>query len=192
MLVTSNTYKIGFDGEHVWLTGSEALSMPARFYVFTPFYFFCLQFFFADRGCKHESIGTKTWDGKEYDVIKFSFEEGIGDTPDDNYVAYFDKETHLLQLVHYIVTYPAFTGRKSLEELERHAMVYDEWQKVNGLFVPKKITSHGWAEDRLVSESPHPMSYESVTFKKEQPAAGLFTKPEGAVVDGSHKMMVSK
>ena len=166
--------------------------MPARFYAFTPFYFFGLPFFFADPGCKHESQGTKTLDGKEYDVVKFFYEAGIGDTPDDNYVAYFDKETHLLKLVHYIVTYPAFTGGKSPDELERQAIVYDEWQKVNGLLVPKKVTSHGWQEGKLISESPRSFSYENVTFKKEQPAAGLFTKPEGAAVDESHKTMVSK
>ena len=191
-LITSSTYKIGSDGEHVWITDPEALGMPARFYAFTPFYFFGLPFFFADPGCKHESQGTKTLDGKEYDVVKFFYEAGIGDTPDDNYVAYFDKETHLLKLVHYIVTYPAFTGGKSADELERHAIVYDEWQKVNGLLVPKKVTSQGWQEGKLISESPRSFSYENVTFKKEQPAAGLFTKPESAVVDESHKTMVSK
>ena len=191
-LITSSTYKIGSDGEHVWITDPEALGMPARFYAFAAFYFFGLPFFFADPGCKHESQGTKTLDGKEYDVVKFFYEAGIGDTPDDNYVAYLDKETHVLKLVHYIVTYPAFTGGKSPDELERQAIVYDEWQKVNGLLVPKKVTSHGWQEGKLISESPRSFSYENVTFKKEQPAAGLFTKPEGAAVDESHKTMVSK
>ena len=132
-----------------------------------PFIFSVYRFFFADPGCKHESLGTKTLDGKEYAAIRFTYEAGTGDTPDDNYVAYFDKKTHLLKLVHYIVTYPAFTGGKSPEELERHAIVYDEWQKVNGLLVPKQITSHGWQKDRLVSESPVSMSYENVTFNKE-------------------------
>ena len=91
-LITSDTYKIGFDGEHVWITDPEALGMPARFYAATPFYFFGLPFLFADPGCKQEFLGSKTLDGKEYDVVKFFYEAGIGDTPDDNYVAYLDKE----------------------------------------------------------------------------------------------------
>lgn len=186
-LITSSTYKIGFDGEQVWITSPKALGMPARFYAFTPFYFFGLPFFFADPGCKHESLGTKSLVGKEYDVIKVTYEVGIGDTPDDNYVAYFEKDTHILKLVHYIVTYPALAGGKSPEELERHAIVYDEWQTVNGLRVPKKLSSHGWKNDQLVSESPRSWSYENVTFKKEQPAPKIFSKPEGAVVDESHK-----
>jgi len=191
-LISSDSYRIGFDGEQVWITDPEALGMPARFYAFSPFYFLGLPFFFADPGCKHEFLGTKTLDDKEYDVVKFFYEAGIGDTADDNYVAYFDKETHLLNLVHYIVTYPAFTGGKSPDELERHAIVYDEWQKLNGLLVPKKVTSHGWQEGKLISESPRSFSYENVSLKKEQPAAGLFAKPEGTVVDESHKTMVSK
>ena len=56
-------------------------------------------------------------------MVEFSYEEEIGDTPDDNYVAYFDRETHVLKLVHYIVTYPAFSGGKSPDGLERHAIV---------------------------------------------------------------------
>ncbi len=191
-LITSETYRIGFDGHQVWINDPDALAIPARFYAFTPFYFFGLPFFFADPGCKHESLGTKTLDGNEYEVVKFFFEAGIGDTPDDNYVAYFDKETHLLKLVHYIVTYPAFSRGKSPEELERHAIVYDEWQEVDGLLVPKEVSSHGWKEGKLVGESSPSWSYENVSFKKEQPAPGLFAKAEGAAVDESHKTMVSK
>ena len=191
-LVTSNTYKIGFDGEQVWITDPEAIAIPARFYIFTPFYFFGLPFFFGDPGCKHESLGIRTWDGKEHDVVEFSYEEGIGDTPDDNYGAYFDKETHVLKLVHYIVTHPALSGGKSPDELERHAIVYDQWQKVNGLLVPKKVNFHGWEDDKLVGEPSLSWSYENVTFKKEQPAREMFTKPEGAVVDESHKMVMPK
>ena len=191
-LITSNAYKIGFDGEQVWITDPEALGMPARFYASTPFYFFGLPFFFADPGCNHESLGTKTLDSKEYDVVRFSYEAGIGDTPNDNYVAYFDKETHRLKLVHYIVTYPAFAGGKSPQELERHAIIYDEWQEVNGLSVPKRITSHGWEADKLVGESQLSWSYENVTLKRERPEPEIFTKAEGAVVDESHKQVVSK
>ena len=176
VLVTSNTYKIGFDGEQVWITDPEALGIPARFYAFAPFYFFGLPFFFADPGCKHESLGTKTLDGKEYDVVKFFYEAGIGDTADDNYVAYFDKETHVLKLVHYIVTYPALARGKSPEKLERHAIVYDEWQTVNGLYVPRKISSYAWENGQLVGESPPSISYEKVTFRKEQPEPEIFNK----------------
>ena len=167
-LITSNTYKIGFDGEQVWITEPQALAIPARFYAFTPFYFFGLPFFFADPGCKRESLGTETFDRQEYEGVRFSCEAGIGDTPDDNCVAYFDKELYILKLVHCIVTYPAFTGGKSPQELKRHAIVYDEWQEVNGLLVPQKVTSHGWEADKLVSGSQLSWSYENVTLKKGQ------------------------
>lgn len=102
--------------------------MPARFYISTPFYFFGIPFVFADPGVHAESLGEKVLNGRAYDVVKFTYDENVGDTPEDNYVADFDSTTHRLHVVHYIVTYPAFRGGKSISELERHALVYDEWQ----------------------------------------------------------------
>lgn len=187
ILITSDTYKIGFDGTEAWITpNTEALGIPPRFYSSTPFYFFGLPFLFADPGTNLESQGTKDLDGKEYNVVKVTYDQGIGDTPDDDYVAYIDKDTNQLKLVHYIVTYPPLMQGKSIEELERHAAVYDEWQEVDGLVVPKKISFYVWTEDGLGDESLGSIRFENVSFSKKSPDPAIFKKPEGAVVDNSH------
>lgn len=128
VVIKSDNYTIGFDGNDVWIApGSKALGLPARFYAFTPYYFFGLPFLFADAGAQLESLGIKKLDGKEYDVVNVTFGTGVGDTPEDNYIAYFDKDTHQLRLAHYIVTFPLFVEGKQPEQLDRHAIVYDEW-----------------------------------------------------------------
>lgn len=187
ILITSDTYKIGFNGTEAWMTPNmDALGIPPRFYSSTPFYFFGLPFLFADPGTNLESLGTKELKGKEYNVIKVTYDKGIGDTPDDDYVAYIDTETNQLKLVHYIVTYPPLMQGKSIDELERHAAVYDEWQEVDGLIVPKKLSFYVWSDDTLGDTTLGSIRYENVSFKKETPDPAIFKKPEGAVVDNSH------
>jgi len=189
ILITGDTYKIGFDGSEVWITPNmEALGgIPPRFYSSTPFYFFGLPFLLADNGVNLESLGTKKLRGTEYKVVKASFDNGIGDTPDDDYVAYINKETNQLKLVLYTVTYPALMKGKTIEELEYRAAVYDEWQEVDGLIVPKKLSFYVWTDDTLAETPRGSIRFENVSFKKESPDPAIFQKPEGAVVDNSHK-----
>ena len=189
VLITSDTYKIGFDGKEAWIAPNmTALGLPPRFYSSTPFYFFGVPFLFADPGANIEPLGTKELDGKEYNAVKISYDPGVGDTADDDYVAYIDKDTNQLRILHYIVTYPALTQGKSKEELERHAAVYDEWQEVNGLVVPQKISFYEWSDDKLGDNLVGSMKFENVSFKKESPDPAIFQKPEGAEIDNSHKV----
>ncbi len=187
ILIGNDEYKIGFDGSEVWITPDiTALGLPPRFYASTPFYFFGLPFLFADPGANLESLGTKELNGKEYNVVKVTFDKGIGDTPDDNYVAYIDKDTNQLEVLHYIVTYPPLMQGKSKDELERHAAVYEKWQEVDGLSVPKKIMFYQWSDDKLGDTAVASMTFENVSFNQENPDPAIFQKPEGAVIDNSH------
>ncbi len=188
VLITGDTYKLGFDGQEAWIAPNmAALGLPPRFYSSTPFYFFGVPLLFADPGANIESLGTKELDGKEYNVVKISYNPGIGDTPDDNYVAYLDKETNRLKILHYIVTYPPLMQGKSIEELERHAAVYQQWQEVNGLIVPQKIVFFEWSDDKLGDKIVGSMTFENVSFKKKSPDQASFQKPEGAEIDNSHR-----
>lgn len=187
ILITGDRYKVGFDGKDVWaLPGDAKLPGPPRFYVSTPFYFFGMPFLFADSGVVQKPLGAKSLNGKPYDVAKMTFKEDVGDTPEDYYIAYFDKKTHLLHLLVYIVTYPPFREGKSVEQLDQHAIVFDGWQKVSGLLVPKKVTFHGWKNDQL-GEAFVSCTFENVSFQKGRPDANRFLKLPGAVVDESHK-----
>ncbi|MEM7007877.1 MAG: DUF6503 family protein [Thermodesulfobacteriota bacterium] len=187
-LITSDKYTVGFDGNEAWITPNvQALGIPPRFYALTPFYFFGLPFLFADPGVNIESLGTKELNGTQYNVIKVTYDPGIGDTPDDDYVVYLDKDTNQIKLVHYIVTYPPLMQGKSVDELERHAAVYEEWQEVGGLVVPKKLSFYEWSDDQLGDSARGYMTFEDVTFSVQTPDPKIFEMPDGAVVDNSHK-----
>ncbi|MEO6872386.1 MAG: DUF6503 family protein, partial [Chthoniobacterales bacterium] len=183
-LITSDKYTLGRDGGKVWIKpGLDALGgTPPRFYMGTPFYFFGMPFVFADPGSKQKSLGTKSFRGHDYDVLKITFAKGTGDTPDDFYLAYVDPDSEQLKLAIYVVTYPAMRKGKALDQLEKHAIVFDEWQTVDGLLVPKKAQFYKWTGTDLEGKVLGALEYSNVHFLQTSPDESKFRRPEGAVV----------
>ena len=185
------TYRVGSDGREVWITPNAAAlaggKMPPRFYVGTPFYFFGIPFVLADPGAKSEAQARKTFDGKECDVTRVTFAPGTGDTPEDYYLLYADANTHEVRLVAYIVTYPALRGGKTLEELEPHALVYDEWQDADGLRVLKRGRFFNWnaKEAKVEGEPRGTIEFTGVRFATGPLPDSLFAKPTGAKTDNT-------
>lgn len=185
--VESSSYQIGFNGDAVWVTpNAEAVGVPPRFYASTPFYFFVMPFVFHDPGVNLQPLGTKKLGKKTYNAVKITYDENVGDTPQDNYVAYLDADTDTLAMAHYVVTYPAFVKGKSIEELERHAIVYQDWQKAGGLLVPRTVAFHEWKAEKLGKKLGE-AKFENVVFGAEPPPDSLFRQPFGAIVDMSHE-----
>lgn len=183
-LITSEKYTLGSNGGEVWIKpGLDALGgTPPRFYMWTPFYFFGMPFVLADAGAKQESLGTKKFQGQEYEVVKITFAKGTGDTPDDYYVAYIDSATARLKMVYYVVTYPAMRKDRPVSELEPHAIVFEEWQTVEGLVVPKAAPFYKWTGSEIEGEPLGRLEFSNVHFLKEPPDAAKFEKPADAVV----------
>lgn len=183
-LITSEKYMLGSDGNEVWMKPElDALGgIPPRFYIGTPFYFFGMPFVFADRGAKQESLGTKIIQGKEYDAVRITFAKGTGDTPDDYYVAYIDPATRHLRMVYYVVTFPAMRKGRPIDQLEPHAIVFDEWQTVDGLLVPKTAPFYKWNGRGIEGEPLGQLNFSNVHFTTQEPDASKFKKPADAVV----------
>jgi hypothetical protein len=183
-LIASEKYTIGREGDQVWIKpGLNALEgVPPRFYVGTPFYFFGMPFVFADPGTHQESLGEKSFRGKDYDALKITYAKGTGDTPDDYYIAYIDPDSKQLKLAIYIVTYPAMRQGKPVSQLEPHVIVFDEWQSVSGLLVPKKAQFYKWTGSDLEGSVLGALEYSHVQFLNEAPDPAKFQKPPDAVI----------
>jgi Family of unknown function (DUF6503) len=182
-LIASDTYTVGASKGEVWVKPDlKALGgMPPRFYMWTPFYFFGMPFVFADPGAVQSSSGKKMFQGREYDVVKITFEKGTGDTPEDNYVLYIDPKSHQLKLASYIVTYPAMRKGKPINELKRHAIVFQEWQEADGLLVPKLAPFYAWTGEDIEGEPLGTVQFSDVHFSREAPDGSRFAKPADAV-----------
>jgi Family of unknown function (DUF6503) len=183
-LITSDDYTLGRSGGEVWIKpGLDALGgTPPRFYMGTPFYFFGMPFVFADRGAKQESLGQKTFQGKEYDAVKINFAKDTGDTPDDYYVAYIDPATAHLKMVYYVVTYPAMRKGRPVSQLEPHAIVFEDWQTADGLLVPKNAPFFKWTGRDIEGEALGRLEFSNVHFLTQPPDPGKFRKPADAII----------
>jgi len=183
-LITGANYSLGTSKGEVWIKpDAKALGgTPPRFYMWTPFYFFGMPFVFADPGAIQEPIGKKVFQGHEYDATKVTFKKGTGDTSDDYYVAYVDSASGQLKLVSYVVTYPMMRKGKPIEELEQHAIVFQEWQEADGLKVPKTAPFYVWKNENIEGEPLATLEFSSVRFSERAPDQLKFAKPGDAVV----------
>ena len=179
IIITGSHYTIGFDGEQVWVAPDKAAfpEMPPRFYHNLVFYFFAMPFVLADPGINYEDLGEREIEGKRYRALKISFQQGVGDADDDLYIAHFNPKTFQLELLLYTVTY--FSGEK---HENYNALMYNEWQQVNGLMVPLVMTGHKYEADSI-GEIRYRAEFSNVSFTEEDTDASAFEMPEGAEID---------
>lgn len=183
-LIASPAYTLGSHKGEVWIKpGLDALGgTPPRFYMWTPFYFFGMPFVFADPGAKQEPLGKRSFQSQECDATRVTFTSGTGDTPEDYYVAYADPASGQLKGVEYVVTFPSIRKGKSLEQLEVHAILFEEWQQADGLFVPKVARFYNWKDGNITGESLGKLTFSEVHFSVNTPDDSKFAKPADAVV----------
>lgn len=178
VLISNDLYTIGYNGDEVWYTGKEN-AFPggsARFYHNLQFYFFALPFVFADPGVIHEVLEPRTFQGKEYEVMRFTYENEVGDSPEDEYIIYINPDIKQMELLLYTVTY--FTGE---DDDGYGARLYSQWQQVNGLLVPLTSERFNWEKDAL-GEFRYASGYRNVILEEKAPDQTMFHAPTNASI----------
>jgi hypothetical protein len=150
-----------FDGEEVRITPASAKTEGARFDIFTWQYFFAMPFKLTDPGTIWEDKGVKMIDGKEYKTARLSFTNTIGDSPDDWYIVYQDPETRRLKAAAYIVT---FNKEKDKAEKDPHAIVYSEYDTIDGTAIATKWSFHNWSEETGIGKKLGEASITNIKF----------------------------
>lgn len=142
-LVYKDSSELTFNGKNVYLSLASVEKPSARFDIFTWSYFFALPYKIDDHGTTLSDFKNKDLNGKEFNVEKLTFGENVGDSPDDWYVLYQNKETNLLHAASYIVTL-----NQSVEEGEKdpHAIVYSKYQKLDDISIAHRWDFFGWTE----------------------------------------------
>ena len=177
--IISKSNTVGFGPEGFWIQTDDAKQRESlqrqRFYRNLWFYFFGLPFVTADPGVNQEVIADGTLDGKTYNRVKITFGDNVGDAPDDQYILWLEPNTGQLAIINYSVTY----GKGAASSEDYNAIVFNEWQEVDGLIVPKKFTGHIWEDGKLGKER-YGFEFSNVSFTTEQPDPSEFATPEGA------------
>lgn len=171
----------GWDGERAWITPSpEAFPSPARFWATTPYYFVGMPFVLGDPGTRFERLEDAELEGELHHLVKVTYEEGTGDSPDDYYILYIHPETHRVGGLRYVVAYPGFfpEGGHTPEKL----MIYDEQRQVEGLWLSHDMDAYAWdAEARERREKVTEITVADVELGQAWPGS-LFAPPVGAEV----------
>ena len=177
VLLNNDTYQIGYDGTDYWISpDTTVFESDVRFYHNLQFYFMALPFLFADPGIRYEVLEPRDFQGKPYDVLRITFEPGVGDSSDDEYVVYFDQESHQLTLLLYTVTY--FSGEPAQQY---NARWYQEWQEISQLLLPMKVGGYEWNDGELGKER-YVSEYRNVTVDTVPPDESMFLAPTNAMV----------
>ena len=177
-LIEMPKHTIGYDGKEVWLHKQDTTSYKGnpKFYYNLMFYFYAMPFILADDGIVYEDVKPLDFEGKSYPGIKISYESGVGESPEDEYILYYDSETNKMTWLGYTVTY--FSKEKGKEF---HFIKYSEWQNSNNLQLPKTLTWYNY-ENNLPTTKRNDLEFSDVRLTQMKMKANVFSKPEGAEV----------
>jgi len=177
-LIEMPKHTIGFNGEAVWLKLKDTIPYKgnAKFYYNLMFYFYAMPFVLADDGIMYEDVKPLEFDGVSYPGIKIAYESGVGESPEDEYILYYNPETYKMEWLGYTVTY--FSKEKSKEF---HFIKYSNWQRVNGLVLPETLTWYNY-ENNLPTTKRNDLKFTDIKLSKEKPEPQIFEAPEGATI----------
>jgi len=163
-------YKLGFSGDdiHIYPVKDSFPNENPKFYQNLLFYFFGMPFVVADEGANQKVIEDGILDGTSYDRILITFGDSVGIAPEDQYVLWFDKETQMLRLINYSVTY--FDASKAQQY---SAIVFNQWQEIDGLKMPAEMVGYRWENDQLGDER-YRRYFIDVDFDEDAPDPTLF------------------
>jgi len=134
---------------------SDTLKNPAsvRFSAYTWPYFALLPYKLSDPGTNWASPTSEQLAGKTLDCQKLTFDQGIGDAPDDWYLIYSNPENKLIEYAAYIVT--AGSSQEEAEE-DPHAIEYKNYLSVDGVPFASNWVFWEWrAKKGLTKELGH-------------------------------------
>ena len=175
-LIEMPKHAIGFNGEEVWLHSKDTVTYKGnpRFYYNLMFYFYAMPFIVGDDGIIYEDVEPLEFEGETFPGIKIVYEAGVGESPEDEYILYYDPETYKMEWLGYTVTF--FSKEKSKEF---HFIKYGNWQTVNGLLLPETLTWYNY-ENNMPTTKRNDLKFTDVELSREMPDAEIFEVPEGA------------
>lgn len=165
-------FTLMFDGDSVHVApDTSAFPGNPMFSSSLYFYFFGIPFLLADPGTVREPLGRMTVDGEPFDAVKVGYEAGVGESPQDNYIALMDTTSHQLRLVLYTVTFNSSAPSDNYSALE-----YRDWQQVDGLLVPREFVGRRWhADGDSLGTERYRVRFDNVSFSAAPPPDSLFT-----------------
>ncbi|CAM3091395.1 DUF6503 family protein [Flavobacterium frigoris] len=158
-----NGAKIIFDKDKVFYSPTIPNEKSVRFDTFTWSYFFLFPNKLNDPGTIWNTYDNTEKDHENYVTEKLTFTSGTGEAPDDWYVVYADKTTHLIEKAAYIVS---INGGKEAAEKNPHAIQYLEYKAVDGIPMATKWIFWGWQDGKGLTDELGHATLTNIKFVK--------------------------
>ncbi len=137
--------RFAWTGERAWIAPASLERPNPRFWALTGFYFQQIPFVLADPGARYEALPDDSIDGTPHDMVRVTFGKNVGDSPDDTYILYLDKETGRVDAIRYTVSYGREVGADA--DLPQTFFDYQDYVTVDGLTVPTRFEGYAYDED---------------------------------------------
>ena len=176
--IDAPTHSMGFDGNTLWVNEKDdnVYKGNAKFYKGLMSYFYAMPFILGDEGIIYEDTAPLIFEGKTYPGVLISYDKGIGVSPDDQYIIYYNVESGKMEWLAYTVTF----GKDSKSTNFRFIR-YNNWQTVNGLVLPKSIDWYTY-KNRQPLEKRNTVVFTDVILLKTAPDPSIFIKPQSAKI----------
>ncbi|PTM08418.1 MAG: hypothetical protein DA407_08145 [Bacteroidetes bacterium] len=177
-LIISEHHLLGFDGENVWLKNLDTVTYKSnpKFYYNLMFYFYAMPFVLGDDGINYSEVDALEFEGVNYPGILISYNDGVGESPEDEYILYYHPETHKMEWLGYTVTY--FSKEKGKEF---HFIKYSDWQDGIGVLLPKTLTWYNY-EDNKPTTLRNAVNFVNLKLSKEMPNEEIFKVPDNTMI----------
>lgn len=178
--ITSTEFSTGYDGSKIWLLDeNDTYKGDAVFYHNLMFYFYAMPFVLADDGINYEETPALEFEGKSYPGFRMSYNDGVGNSPKDEYFLHYDPETFQMQWLGYTVTFRSGEKSENVKWIR-----YNDWMDVNDVILPKSITWYT-SEDNTLTVPRNTVLFEDVSLSTNEKPAGFYDKPgKGVFVSG--------
>jgi len=132
---------IFFDGETAWVSPADAEAPMGRFHVLTWPWFIIAPFKMQGEGINLNELEDLSVNGEPRIGLLQTFDDGVGDTPDDWYRVFIDPKTDRISEMSYIVTY----GKDLSEANEQVSIIrYLDYSNEGGPLVSRNYEFWYW------------------------------------------------
>ena len=169
---------LGFNGNDVWLESKDTIAYKGKpkFYYNLMFYFYAMPFVLSDDGITYSEAEPLLFEGVEYPGIRISYGAGVGESPDDEYIIYYDAKTNQMTWLAYTMTFFAKEKSKKFSYIK-----YGNWQDVDGVKLPKSIQWYNVVDGKPV-DVRNEVEFSDVKLSKDKQDASFYEVAEDAEI----------
>lgn len=174
--IESEEQVVGFDGDNVWVHPASEDADRQRMRYNLMFYFYAFPFVVGDPGVRYEVLDQVDLGDKQYNQVKISYDDGVGDAPNDSYIICSDPETDQMEWLLYTAT---FGGEAS----EKYSLIkYENWQSFGGVLLPTSLQWYTYEAGVVGEPRGEARTFTNISVSTEFPDKANFEMPEGAAI----------